>query len=50
MYEEKLVEAVQSLPCVWNTKEKSYKEQREIYIMWKEVAELVSDQRRANYR
>ena len=42
MCEEKLFDAVRSFPCLWNTKEKCYKDQRARGNAWKEVESLVS--------
>ena len=42
MSEEKLVEGVRGLVCLWDCKAKSYKDQTTRENAWKEVAALVS--------
>ena len=42
MDEEKLIEAIRSLPCLWQVSSKSYRDQRARENAWKEVAEAVS--------
>ena len=40
--DEKLIEAVRSFPCLWQTSSKSYKNMRVRENAWKEVAKQVS--------
>ena len=42
MSEERLVEGVRGLVCLWDCKAKSYKDQTTRENAWKEVAALVS--------
>lgn len=39
--EEKLIEAVRNLPCLWQVNSKSYRDQRARENAWKEVTETV---------
>ena len=41
MDEEKLIEAVRSLSCLWDVSSKSYRDQRARENAWKQVAEMV---------
>ena len=43
MDEEKLIEAVRVLPCLWEVNSKSYRDQRARENAWKEVAETVRE-------
>jgi len=41
MDEEKLIECVREFECLWNVKEKSYKDQRAKENAWKVIVEKV---------
>ena len=43
MDEEKLIEAVRVLPCLWEVNSKSYRDQRARENAWKEVADTVRE-------
>ena len=43
MEEEKLIEAVRALPCVWQVNSKSYRDQTARENTWKQVAEAVRE-------
>ena len=43
MEEEKLIEAVRALPCVWQVNSKSYRDQMARENTWKQVAEAVRE-------